>query len=105
MVIIMAILTDDADYDADETSGNIPRPRSYSGYDDAYNGLRARCVPLTFPTNMIKLQKRGQTTAIQRKETTTTQKATPSLSSYLRFSFYSNGLILLSQLEFIARLT
>ncbi|VEL18752.1 unnamed protein product [Protopolystoma xenopodis] len=32
----MARLTDDAG----ETSGNVPRPRSYSGNDDVYYGLR-----------------------------------------------------------------
>ncbi|VEL34953.1 unnamed protein product, partial [Protopolystoma xenopodis] len=40
MVLRMARLTDDADYDAGETSGNVPRPRSYSGNVDAYNELR-----------------------------------------------------------------
>ncbi|VEL30408.1 unnamed protein product [Protopolystoma xenopodis] len=69
--------------DAGETSGNVPRPRSYSGNDAAYNGLRTRCVPLSLPTNMTKLRKKGQTTSIQRKETATTEKATPSWSSYL----------------------
>ncbi|VEL39623.1 unnamed protein product [Protopolystoma xenopodis] len=44
----MARLTDDAG----KTSGNVPRPWSYSGNDDAYNGLRTKCVPLTLPTNM-----------------------------------------------------
>ncbi|VEL06734.1 unnamed protein product [Protopolystoma xenopodis] len=36
----MARLTDDVDYDAGETCENVPRPPSYSGNDDAYNGLR-----------------------------------------------------------------
>ncbi|VEL22169.1 unnamed protein product [Protopolystoma xenopodis] len=36
MVLRMTRLTDDGG----ETSGNVPRPRSYSGNDDAYNGLR-----------------------------------------------------------------
>ncbi|VEL19210.1 unnamed protein product [Protopolystoma xenopodis] len=58
----MAKLTDDADYDAGETTGNVPRPRSDSGNDDAYNGLRTRCVPLSLPSNILKLRKRGQTT-------------------------------------------
>ncbi|VEL19557.1 unnamed protein product [Protopolystoma xenopodis] len=43
MVLRMARLTDDAGYDAGETSGNVPRPRSNSGNDDAYNGLRTSC--------------------------------------------------------------
>ncbi|VEL40880.1 unnamed protein product [Protopolystoma xenopodis] len=60
----MARLTDDADYDAEETSGNVPRPPSYSGNDDAYNGLRTRCVPLSLPTKMTELRKQGQTTSI-----------------------------------------
>ncbi|VEL32801.1 unnamed protein product [Protopolystoma xenopodis] len=39
----MAILTDDADYDVDDTSLNVPCPRSYSGNDDANDGLRTSC--------------------------------------------------------------
>ncbi|VEL21902.1 unnamed protein product [Protopolystoma xenopodis] len=42
MVLRMATLTDDADYDNGETSGNVPRPWFYSGNDDAYNELRTR---------------------------------------------------------------
>ncbi|VEL33984.1 unnamed protein product [Protopolystoma xenopodis] len=38
----MAIFIDDAG----ETSGNVPRPRSYSGNDHAYNGLWTSCVPV-----------------------------------------------------------
>ncbi|VEL27282.1 unnamed protein product [Protopolystoma xenopodis] len=60
----MARLTDDADYDAGETSGNVTRPRSSSGNDHAYYVLRTRCVPLCHPTNMIELRKAGQTTFI-----------------------------------------
>ncbi|VEL22338.1 unnamed protein product [Protopolystoma xenopodis] len=56
----MARLTGDADYDAGETSGNVPRPRSFSGTNYADNGLRTRCVPLSLPTNMTKLR-RGDT--------------------------------------------
>ncbi|VEL32660.1 unnamed protein product [Protopolystoma xenopodis] len=62
----MARLTEDADYDAGETSGNLSRPRSDFGNDHAYNGLRTRCVPLSLPTNMAKLRKQSQTTSIQR---------------------------------------
>ncbi|VEL39521.1 unnamed protein product [Protopolystoma xenopodis] len=40
MMLQMARLTADADYDAGETSGNVPRPRSYSGNDHACNRLR-----------------------------------------------------------------
>ncbi|VEL39907.1 unnamed protein product [Protopolystoma xenopodis] len=40
----MAILTDDADYDAGETSWNVPRPRSDFGNDHAGNGLRTRLI-------------------------------------------------------------
>ncbi|VEL44006.1 unnamed protein product, partial [Protopolystoma xenopodis] len=36
----MAILTDDADYDAGETFGNVPHPRFKFGNDHADNGLR-----------------------------------------------------------------
>ncbi|VEL18011.1 unnamed protein product [Protopolystoma xenopodis] len=74
----MAGLTNDADYNAGETSGNVSPPRSYSGNDDAYNGLGTRCVPLSLPTNMTKFRKQGKTTSIQQKETATTQKTTPS---------------------------
>ncbi|VEL24373.1 unnamed protein product [Protopolystoma xenopodis] len=58
----MARLTDDVG----ETSVNVPHPRSYSGYDDAYYGLRTRGVPLDLPANMTKLRKQGQTTSINR---------------------------------------
>ncbi|VEL29148.1 unnamed protein product [Protopolystoma xenopodis] len=59
MVLRLAILIDDAG----ETSGNVPRPRSDFGNDEAYNGLQTRCVPLSFPINATKLGKRGQTTS------------------------------------------
>ncbi|VEL31712.1 unnamed protein product, partial [Protopolystoma xenopodis] len=36
----MSRLTDDADYNAGETSGKVPRPQSDFGNDHAYNGLR-----------------------------------------------------------------
>ncbi|VEL38638.1 unnamed protein product [Protopolystoma xenopodis] len=49
----MVILTDDADYDAGETSGNVPHPRFDFGNDDAYIVLRTRCVHLS----MTKLRK------------------------------------------------
>ncbi|VEL30182.1 unnamed protein product [Protopolystoma xenopodis] len=48
MVLRMEILTDDAG----ETSGNVPRPRSYFGNDHADNGPRTRCVPISLPTNV-----------------------------------------------------
>ncbi|VEL16070.1 unnamed protein product, partial [Protopolystoma xenopodis] len=38
MMLRTARLTDDSDYDAGETAENVPRTRSYFGYDDAYNG-------------------------------------------------------------------
>ncbi|VEL09788.1 unnamed protein product [Protopolystoma xenopodis] len=60
----MTRLTDDADYDACETSGNVSRPRSDFGNDHACNGLRTRCVLLRLPTNMTKLRKQCQTTSI-----------------------------------------
>ncbi|VEL18047.1 unnamed protein product [Protopolystoma xenopodis] len=63
MVLRMARLPDDADYDAGETSGNVPRTRSYSGNDDAFNGPRTRCVSLSLPTHMTELRKQGQTTS------------------------------------------
>ncbi|VEL32041.1 unnamed protein product [Protopolystoma xenopodis] len=52
----MARLTDDEG----ETSGNVPIPRSDSGNDHVYYGLRTRCVPLGLPANMTKLRKQGQ---------------------------------------------
>ncbi|VEL44276.1 unnamed protein product [Protopolystoma xenopodis] len=92
MVLRIVKLTDDAnhdaDYDAGGASGNVPRPRSDFGNEYAYNGLRTRCVPLSLSTNMTKLRKQVQTTFIQRKETATTQKATPSWSSYLFYFVY-----------------
>ncbi|VEL13029.1 unnamed protein product [Protopolystoma xenopodis] len=71
----------------DETSGNVPCPRPDCGNDDAYNGLRTRCVALSLPTNMTMLRKQGQTTCIQQKETATMQKVTPSWSSYFRLNY------------------
>ncbi|VEL31711.1 unnamed protein product [Protopolystoma xenopodis] len=44
--------------DAGETSGNVPRPRSYSGNDAADNGPRTRCVPISLSTNMT-MRKQG----------------------------------------------
>ncbi|VEL40526.1 unnamed protein product [Protopolystoma xenopodis] len=73
MVLRMVKLTNDADYDAGETSGNVLRPRSDFGNDHADMGPRTRCVPLSLPTNMTKLRKQGQTTSRQRKETATTK--------------------------------
>ncbi|VEL21546.1 unnamed protein product [Protopolystoma xenopodis] len=49
MVLRMAVLTNDADYDAGETFGNVPPPRFNFGNDHADNGLRTRCVPLSLP--------------------------------------------------------
>ncbi|VEL29534.1 unnamed protein product [Protopolystoma xenopodis] len=63
MVLRMAILTDDADYDAGDTFGDVPRPRFNFGNEHADNGLRTRCVPLSLPTNMTMLRKQGQTTS------------------------------------------
>ncbi|VEL23830.1 unnamed protein product [Protopolystoma xenopodis] len=65
MVLRMARLTDDADFDPGEMSGNVPRSRSNSGNDDAYNGLRTTFVLLSLPTNVNKFGKQGQTTSIQ----------------------------------------
>ncbi|VEL15942.1 unnamed protein product [Protopolystoma xenopodis] len=42
--------------DAGETSGNVPRPRSYSGNDAADNGPRTRCVPISLSTNMTSFE-------------------------------------------------
>ncbi|VEL29507.1 unnamed protein product [Protopolystoma xenopodis] len=57
----MARLTDDAG----ETSGNVPRPRSYSENDHAYYGLRTRCVTLSLSTNVVKLRRQGQSTSMK----------------------------------------
>ncbi|VEL13540.1 unnamed protein product [Protopolystoma xenopodis] len=53
----MAKLTDDADYDADETFENVPSPLSYVANHDNYYGrrLRTRCVLLSNPDNNTKL--------------------------------------------------
>ncbi|VEL36545.1 unnamed protein product [Protopolystoma xenopodis] len=42
----MEIFTDDAVYDAGETSGNVTRPRSDFGNDHADNGFRTRSCNL-----------------------------------------------------------
>ncbi|VEL09619.1 unnamed protein product [Protopolystoma xenopodis] len=83
MVLRMAKLSDDDDYDASDTSWNAPLPWSDFGNDHAYNGLRTRRLPPSLPTNLPKLRKQGQPTSIQRKEPATTQKATSSWSSCL----------------------
>ncbi|VEL24595.1 unnamed protein product [Protopolystoma xenopodis] len=64
MVLRVAKLTDNVDYDDGETSGNVLRPRSDFGIDHAYNGLQTRCVPPSLPANMTKLRKQAQTTFI-----------------------------------------
>ncbi|VEL40784.1 unnamed protein product [Protopolystoma xenopodis] len=64
MMLRMARLTDDADYDVGETSVDAPLSESGFGNDFAYNGLRTRCVPLSLPTNIIKLRKQVQTTSL-----------------------------------------
>ncbi|VEL16834.1 unnamed protein product [Protopolystoma xenopodis] len=78
----MAKLTDDADYDAGETSD--------AGNHDNYYGrrLRTRYILPSRPDNKTKLRKRGQPTYIYRNETTTTPEATTAWSSYLQ-SLYS----------------
>ncbi|VEL16446.1 unnamed protein product [Protopolystoma xenopodis] len=55
-------LTDDTDYDAVETSGNVASPRSDSGNNHAYYTLQTRGDPPGLPANMTKLRKLGQTT-------------------------------------------
>ncbi|VEL28771.1 unnamed protein product [Protopolystoma xenopodis] len=54
MLLRLAILTDATADDAGESFGNVPRPRSCSGNDDAYNGLRNRGIPRILPTNVTK---------------------------------------------------
>ncbi|VEL14567.1 unnamed protein product [Protopolystoma xenopodis] len=53
----MAKLTDDADYDAGETSENVPNRLSDAGNHDDYSGrgLRTRCVLHSRPDNKTKL--------------------------------------------------
>ncbi|VEL12055.1 unnamed protein product [Protopolystoma xenopodis] len=70
----MAILTDDADYDAGETFGNVPRPRLNFGNDNADNGPRTRCVSIIFPTNMTMLRKQGQTTSMKKVSSSETRE-------------------------------
>ncbi|VEL06648.1 unnamed protein product [Protopolystoma xenopodis] len=50
----IAKLTDNADYDAGEAFGNVPRPRFNFENDHADNELRTKCVPLSLPTNITK---------------------------------------------------
>ncbi|VEL36264.1 unnamed protein product [Protopolystoma xenopodis] len=64
VVLRMARLTDDADDDATEKSGNVPRPSSeYRNYH-AYYGLGIRFVTLVLLNNMIMLRRQGQVTTI-----------------------------------------
>ncbi|VEL40579.1 unnamed protein product [Protopolystoma xenopodis] len=63
MVLRMARLIDDADYDAGETPGNVPCLRFNFGNDYADNRPRTRCVPISLPTNMTMLRKQGETTS------------------------------------------
>ncbi|VEL08974.1 unnamed protein product [Protopolystoma xenopodis] len=83
VVLRLAMLIDDFDYDAGQTSGNVPDTRSDSGTYHVHYGLQTMCVPPGLPTDMTRLPKQGQTTSIQRKETATIQKARPSWFSYL----------------------
>ncbi|VEL39017.1 unnamed protein product [Protopolystoma xenopodis] len=55
----MARLTEDADYDVGETSGNVPRPHSDCINAYAHNGLRTRCILLSLSANMATFRKEG----------------------------------------------
>ncbi|VEL26411.1 unnamed protein product [Protopolystoma xenopodis] len=61
----MARLTDDADYDAGETSENVSSSLSDAGNQDNYYGRRLRtpCVLHSLPEHKTKLQQRGQPTS------------------------------------------
>ncbi|VEL31534.1 unnamed protein product [Protopolystoma xenopodis] len=65
MVLRMARLTDDANYDAGEMSEKVSNPGSNFGNNQAYNALRTRYVPQSLSTNVTKLRKQGQTTSIK----------------------------------------
>ncbi|VEL16927.1 unnamed protein product [Protopolystoma xenopodis] len=60
----MTRLTDDADYDAGEMSGNVPSSRFDPGIYHAYYGHRTGYVPLGLPANIVKLRKPVQETSI-----------------------------------------
>ncbi|VEL08765.1 unnamed protein product [Protopolystoma xenopodis] len=64
----MARLTDNADYDAGETSANAPSKRSEAGNYDSYysRGRRARYVQLNLSDNTSKLRKREYDPAVIR---------------------------------------
>ncbi|VEL20363.1 unnamed protein product [Protopolystoma xenopodis] len=64
-------LTEDADYDAGETSKNVPRPRPSAGnyHDYDSRGLGIRYVQLDCFGNTTKLRKQGQTSSVHRKKT------------------------------------
>ncbi|VEL34548.1 unnamed protein product [Protopolystoma xenopodis] len=84
----METLTDVADYDAGEAFENVPTPRSDAGnYDKDQVRLLSR-------PDKTKLRYLGQHTSINRKDTATIPRATPSWSSYL----YRDGSTLFSQL-------
>ncbi|VEL19607.1 unnamed protein product [Protopolystoma xenopodis] len=50
----VARLSRDADYDADELSGNVPSVQSDCGNRHSYHALRTSCVPPGLPANMTK---------------------------------------------------
>ncbi|VEL41172.1 unnamed protein product [Protopolystoma xenopodis] len=82
----MARLTNDAVYDAGETSENVPSPRSDArNYDSYYGrGLWTKCFQISLPDNKTKSRQRGKPTFRNRKETTNIPEST--LSLYLVYS-------------------
>ncbi|VEL14207.1 unnamed protein product [Protopolystoma xenopodis] len=55
VLLRLAIPSDDADYDAGETFGNVPLPRYNFGNDHAYNGLQTRwdLIPRNLSDNLF----------------------------------------------------
>ncbi|VEL43323.1 unnamed protein product [Protopolystoma xenopodis] len=114
MVLRMSRLNDDADYDPGETSGNVLRPRSYSGNDNAYNGLRTRCVFLSLPTNVTKLENKVKQLVSTKGDCDHTKGHTilvfipstkPNVSLLQECRIVRSGLTSLSQLGLVVRAT
>ncbi|VEL36523.1 unnamed protein product [Protopolystoma xenopodis] len=79
---MMTPLTDDVDYDAGETFGNVPNQWSNGVNHEYYGrGQVTMYVPQGLPDAPTRLRKQDRTLTIKLKETATKKKDTPSWSS------------------------